>query len=306
LIKPPIQTNIGKFTIQDSVANHASTMRFEPASRLVGRHLQSLIQRSASFSTTSTEAPIFLVYGATGGIGAELCKRLANHDGAQVILAGRDESKLAALAASLPDPSQASIQIVDVLSPESVDAATAAVVKQHGHITGVANCVGSVVLKSAHATTMDEFENTLRINLFSSFNILKASVKAMMKNPNNAGGSLVFCSSAVAKHGLANHEAIAAAKGGISAMALSAAATYAPKNIRINCVAPGLTKTPMTSKITGNEGMLKASVAMHALKRIGEPTDIASAIEFLLDPKNNFITGQVLAVDGGLSSLRPM
>jgi NAD(P)-dependent dehydrogenase (short-subunit alcohol dehydrogenase family) len=279
-------------------------MRFEPAGRLLGRHLKSHIQRTALFSTTSTEAPIFLVYGATGGIGAELCKRLASHDGAQVILAGRDESKLAELHASLPNSSQASIQVVDVHSPQSVDAVTASVVKQYGQLTGVANCVGSVVLKSAHATTLDEFENTLRVNLFSSFNILKSSVKSMMKNPN--GGSIVFCSSAVAKHGLANHEAIAAAKGGVAGMALSAAATYAPKNIRINCVAPGLTKTPMTSKITSNEGMLKASVAMHALKRIGEPTDVAAALEFLMDPKNNFITGQVLAVDGGLSSLRPM
>jgi len=278
-------------------------MRFEPASRLLGRHLKSHIQRSASFSTTSTEAPTFLVYGATGGVGAELCKRLARHDGAQVVLAGRDESKLAELHASLPNPSQASIQVVDVHSPQSVDAVTAAVVKEYGKLTGVANCVGSIVLKSAHATTMDEFENTVRINLFSSFNILKSSVKAMMKNPT--GGSLAFCSSAVAKHGLANHEAIAAAKGGVAGLALSAAATYAPKNIRVNCVAPGLTNTRMASKITGNEGMLKASVAMHALKRIGEPSDVAAALEFLLDPQNNFITGQVLAVDGGLSSLRP-
>lgn len=276
-------------------------MRVESSGRLV-RHLTHIRR---SFSTTPSDAPIFLVYGATGGIGAELCKRLVTHDGAHVILAGRDESKLAALHDSLKNPSQASIQLVDVLSPESVDAATAAVVKQHKRLTGVANCVGNVVLKSAHATTMDEFENTLRVNLFSSFNILKASVKAMMKNPSGNGGSMVFCSSAVAKHGLANHEAVAAAKGGLSAMALSAAATYAPKNIRINCVAPGLTKTPMTSRITGSEAALKASVAMHALKRIGEPTDIAAAIEFLLNPENNFITGQVLAVDGGLSSLRP-
>ena len=88
-------------------------------------------------------------------------------------------------------------------------------------------------------------------------------------------------------------------------MALSAAATYAPKNIRINCVAPGLTRTPMTAKITGSEGALKASISMHALKRIAEPGDVAAALEFLLDPKNSFITGQVLAVDGGLSSVRP-
>ena len=274
-------------------------MRQHSLSRLVATH-------SRSISTSSSESPLYVVYGATGGIGSELCKRLLSREGARVVLAGRDEEKLSTVQSAVGgDASRAVIKVVDVLSPDSVEATTAAIVKEHGPIQGVANCVGSVLLKSAHATTAAEFEDILKTNLFSSFSILKSSVKAMMKNPGNMGGSLVFCSSAVAKHGLANHEAIAAAKGGLSAMALSAAATYAPKNIRINCVAPGLTRTPMTAKITGSEGMLKASVSMHALKRIAEAKDIASAIEFLLDPENNFITGQVLAVDGGLSSLRP-
>lgn len=264
------------------------------ASRLAGiaRH----------FATSAAESPLFLVYGATGGIGSELCARLVAREGARVVLAGRDADKLAAAAAALPHPSRASTQVVDILEPGAVDALTAAVTKEHGPLAGVANCVGSVVLKSAHATSAEEFEAVLRTNLYSSFNILKSSVKSMMRT---GGGSLVFCSSAVARHGLANHEAIAAAKGGIAAMALSAAATYAPKNIRINCVAPGLTRTQMTARITDSEAALKASVAMHALRRIGEPGDVAAALEFLLAPENSFITGQVLAVDGGLSSLRP-
>lgn len=109
---------------------------------------------------------------------------------------------------------------------------------------------------------------------------------------------------AVAKHGLANHEAIAAAKGGVAAMALSAAATYAPKNIRINCVSPGLIDTPLAARITRSEPALKASTAMHALRRIGRPGEVATAIEFLLHPSNSFITGQNLGVDGGLGSVR--
>jgi NAD(P)-dependent dehydrogenase (short-subunit alcohol dehydrogenase family) len=247
-----------------------------------------------------------LVYGATGGIGAELCRLLASRDGgSHVVLAGRDEEKLAALQSSLGPAASSSVSVVDVLDPAAVDACTAAAAAQHGRLNGVASCVGSVILKSAHATTPAEFEQTLRVNLFSSFNILRSSVKTLMKNPGGVGGSIAFCSSAVAKHGIANHEAIAAAKGGLSAMALSAASTYAGKNIRVNCVAPGLTRTPMTARITGSEAALKASVAMHALRRIGEPADVAAALAFLLDPKNSFITGQVLAVDGGLSSLRP-
>ena len=275
-------------------------MRLEITRRLA----KQVVSGSRCFSTTNiaTDPPVFLIYGATGGIGSELCRRLLSHAGSKVVIAGRSQEKLDEIHRQLTDPSRAFIQVVDVLDPASVQAVTDAVVKQHGAISGVANCVGSVVLKSAHTTTYEEFKETVNINLFSSFNVLKSSVKAMMKS---GGGSLVFCSSAVAKHGISNHEAIAAAKGGVSAMALSAAATYAPKNIRVNCVAPGLTKTPMTARITGSESALKASVAMHALKRIGEPGDIAAALEFLLLPENSFITGQTLAVDGGLSSLRP-
>jgi 3-oxoacyl-[acyl-carrier protein] reductase len=86
---------------------------------------------------------------------------------------------------------------------------------------------------------------------------------------------------------------------------LSAAATYAPKNIRINCVAPGLTKTPLAARITSNPAALRASEGMHALKRVGEAGEVAAALEFMLSPSNAFVTGQVLGVDGGLGSLRP-
>jgi NAD(P)-dependent dehydrogenase (short-subunit alcohol dehydrogenase family) len=119
-----------------------------------------------------------------------------------------------------------------------------------------------------------------------------------------AGGSIVLMSTAAARVGLANHEAIAAAKAGVVGLVISAAATYAPKGIRVNCVAPGLVRTPMTERLTANEASLKASVALHALGRIGEPADVAAAIEWLLDPAQTWVTGQVIGVDGGLGSVR--
>ena len=119
------------------------------------------------------------------------------------------------------------------------------------------------------------------------------------------GGSIVLCTTAAARTGMANHEAIAAATGGVMGLALSAAATYAPRNIRVNCVAPGLVDTPLAARITSNEGALKASTAMHALGRIGRPEEVASGIAWLLDPANSWVTGQVLGIDGGLGTLRP-
>jgi NAD(P)-dependent dehydrogenase (short-subunit alcohol dehydrogenase family) len=172
---------------------------------------------------------------------------------------------------------------------------------EFGKIDGIVCCVGSILLKPAHLTSDEEFDVTIALNLRTAFNTVKAGVRGMM----TTGGSIVLCSSAVAQTGLANHEAIAAAKSGIIGLARSAAATYAPRNIRVNCVAPGLTQTRMTSGIFENEASLEASKSMHPLGRLGQPDDIASAIVWLLDPRNNWVTGQVIGVDGGLGQLRP-
>ena len=117
------------------------------------------------------------------------------------------------------------------------------------------------------------------------------------------GGSVVFVSSAAARHGFPNHEAIAAAKAGVTGLVLSAAATYASSGIRVNCVAPGLVEAEMSQPLVSNEATLKASQAMHALGRIGNPNDVASAIIWLLDPEQSWVTGQTIGVDGGLGTL---
>ncbi|CAN5489978.1 SDR family oxidoreductase [soil metagenome] len=242
----------------------------------------------------SDQTPAYLVFGAAGGIGASLCRRLSSR-GARLAIAGRNSDRLKALA----DELHASAYTLDATRMEEVDACVEEAVQVHGRLDGVANCIGSLLLKPAHSTSEPEWQTTVATNLTTAFAVVRAGAKAML----SSGGSIVLVSSAAGRIGLANHEAIAAAKAGVIGLTLSAAATYATRRIRVNCVAPGLVRTPMTVRLTGNESALKASTAMHALGRIGEPQDVAAAMEWLLSPEQTWVTGQILGVDGGLGSV---
>jgi len=243
--------------------------------------------------------PVHLILGATGGIGSTLARQLAA-TGASLVLAARNAEALEALGAELG----ATTVLVDATVPADVDRAVETAVQTFGRLDGAANCVGSLLLKPAHLTRPEEFDDVLAVNLRSAFSLVRSATRAMMNNSEPAGGSIVLVASAAARIGLANHEAIAAAKGGIISLTLSAAASYAAKGVRVNCVAPGLVRTPLTARITGSAAAEQSSVAMHALGRLGEPGDVANAIVFLLNPANSWITGQTLGVDGGLGTLR--
>lgn len=225
----------------------------------------------------------YLVIAAGSSIGQAVVHFLLSQ-GDTVFTTARDNSKIG------PDA---------LLDATDFDAVSD-VFKQAGLIDGVVNCAGTLLLKSAHLTSQEQYQSAIDSSLTTSFATVRAAGMHMKD-----GGSVVLISSAAALVGLANHEAISAAKAGIIGLAQSAASTYAHLNLRFNVVAPGMTNTPLTAQIISNALALKASKAMHALDRIGTPEDIARAIVFLLDPKNNWITGQVLAVDGGLSRVRP-
>jgi NAD(P)-dependent dehydrogenase (short-subunit alcohol dehydrogenase family) len=235
-----------------------------------------------------------LILGASGGIGSALARRLAS-GGTRLVLAGRDPARLESVAAE----TGGTTFVLDATKPAEVEAAVAKAVELHGRLDGLANCVGSILLKPAHLTSEEEWDSVVTTNLKSAYSAVRAAARSM-----TAGGSVVLVSSAAARLGLANHEAIAAAKAGVVGLTLSAAASYAPKGLRVNAVAPGLVRTAMTSRITANEAALKASTAMHALGRVGEPEDVASAIAWLLDHAQSWVTGQVIGVDGGLGTLR--
>ena len=244
-------------------------------------------------------APVHLILGATGGVGSTLA-RLLSAQGARLVLAARKPEVLEALAVELG----ATAVVVDATSPTDIERAVETAIQAHGRLDGAANCVGSLLLKPAHLTRPEEFDDVLNVNLRSAFSMVRSATRAMLNNREPAGGSIVLVASAAARIGLANHEAIAAAKGGVISLTLSAAASYAAKQVRVNCVAPGLVRTPLTARITGSAAGEQSSLAMHALGRLGEPSDVANAIAFLLDPANSWITGQTLGVDGGLGTLR--
>ncbi|MEI8291286.1 MAG: SDR family oxidoreductase [Verrucomicrobiota bacterium] len=246
----------------------------------------------------STEnSPVIIIVGGAGGIGSAVTRKLARQ-GCRLVLAGRNAERLQSVATE----TGAQAIPLDARDSAAVDALIQSVQTSHGRVDGVVNCAGSILLKPAHLISDQEFADTIAANLTTAFNLVRDVARLMMKQAG--GGSIVLCSSVAARRGLVNHEAIAAAKAGVEGLALAAAASYARFGVRVNCVAPGLTRTGLTRSLTQNETVAKMSAALHPLGRIGEPSEVASAICWLLDAEQSWVTGQVIGIDGGLGQVQ--
>ena len=237
----------------------------------------------------------FVILGGSGDIGTSVAEQL-RRDGKRILLGSRPSRHLVELAARLDCPTFE----LDATRPDEVLACLEQASNEFGRVDGVVNCVGSILLKPAHLTTEQEWSTTIATNLTSAFATVRAAAKTMLK----LGGSVVLVSSAAADVGLPSHEAIAAAKAGVVGLARSAAASYAARGLRINVVAPGLVRTKLTRKIWENERAAATSQAMHPIGRLGDPSEVAAAIVWLLDSQNSWTTGEVIAVDGGLAHVR--
>ena len=167
-------------------------------------------------------------------------------------------------------------------------------------IDGLLYCPGSITLKSLQRMDLVDVQEDMKINFEGAFNIVKKVLPNLKKD---AGASVVFISSVAAISGMTFHSSISASKAALEGFARSLAAELAPR-VAVNCIAPSLTNTPLAASLLGDEKRIQASEERHPLNAIGDPKAIAGVIYGLLSAKENWITGQTISVDGGLSTLR--
>ena len=239
-------------------------------------------------------ADTFLIYGGSGGIGSALARRLRGR-GHAVHLVARDRDRLEALAAEIG----ATFSVADVADPAAV---TAAAAEAGDRLAGLAYCVGSINLKPVARLTDADFTRDFEVNALGAVRAVHASLAALKAHEGPTASILLVSTVAVAQ-GFAAHASVSMAKGAVEGLTVALAAELAPK-IRVNCVAPSLTRTPLARGLTSNETMANAIAALHAIPRLGEPDDVAALGALLLDAEAGWITGQIIGVDGGRSVLR--
>ena len=231
----------------------------------------------------------YLIVGATGSIGSNLATQLYDSN-KEAHLVGRNENETKSLSEKLGF----TYTIADVLEDSYVDKIKSDI----DDIKGVAYCVGSIDLKPLKISSESDFNKCMKLNLYSAVELIKGFQESLKTNK----GSIVLFSTVAAQKGFTNHSIIASAKAAVEGLAVSIAAEFAP-NIRVNCVALSLTNSKIAQPILKNTALAQGIAKAHPLKRIGEGKDGAAIAKFLLTEESSWITGQVIAVDGGRSKL---
>ncbi|MGI4749626.1 MAG: SDR family NAD(P)-dependent oxidoreductase [Janthinobacterium lividum] len=230
-----------------------------------------------------------VIAGGSSGIGLALVKQLTAA-GAKVFVISRNAgSDLPENVTHIPhDFTSADTGFVSQL-PEKID--------------GLVYSVGSINLKPFQRLQREDYLADFTLNVLGAVSLIQASLKALKATGN---ASIVLFSTVAARTGMSYHASIAASKGAIESLAVSLAAEFVSSKIRINVIAPSLTNTPLAQHLLNTPEKQEASAKRHPLGKFGQPDDIASAAKFLLSDDSSWITGQVLNIDGGLSTLKPL
>ena len=233
----------------------------------------------------------YLIFGATGSIGSSLAQQLKDSN-QEAHLISRNADELKALSEKLGF----SFTVADVLVDGFIDQIKSDV--SDDIIKGLAYCIGSIDLKPIKRVTESDMNQCMKLNLYSAI----ATIQGFQDELKKSNGSIVLFSSVAAQKGFTNHTIIASAKAAIEGLTVTLAAEFAP-SIRVNCIAPSLTDSKISQSMLKSEVVAEALAKAHPLKRLGEGKDSASLAKFLLSGENSWVTGQIIGVDGGRSSL---
>ena len=233
----------------------------------------------------------YLIFGATGSVGSNLAKQLSQAN-KEIHLIGRNAIELEKLSLELG----CDYTILDILSDDIYE--NLKKIFENIDLAGIAYCIGSIDLKPLEKTNKEDFQKCLKLNFFPIVEVIKVFQGNLKKNR----GSIVLFSTVAVQRGFTNHSIIASVKGAIEGLTVSLAAEFAP-NIKVNCIAPSLTNSKLAEPILKNKIVAEGIAKAHPLKRIGEGKDTAAMAKFLLTEESSWITGQIIGVDGGRSTL---
>ena len=233
-----------------------------------------------------------VIVGGTGGIGSALARRLAAA-GRPLHLVAREAGRLSALASEL----DASFATADAADPASLRPAVEAA---GSPLSGLVYAVGTITLKPLPRVAIEDAERDFRVNALGALAAVQAALPAL--RACGPGASIVLFSTVAVQRGFPLHASIAMAKGAVEGLTRALAAELAPE-IRVNAIAPSLTRTPLAAGLTENPRMAESIARQHPLRRLGEPEDGAALAAFLLSADSGWITGQVIALDGGRGRL---
>jgi len=231
----------------------------------------------------------YLIFGATGSVGSSLAEQLKD-SGNDIHLVARNKDEVKVIA----DKLGCSYTVADVLEDGFIEKVKTDI----NEIKGIAYCVGSIDLKPLRMVTEVDMNKCMKLNLYSAIEAIKGYQENLKKNK----GSVVLFSTVAAQRGFTNHTIIASAKAAVEGLTVTLAAEFAP-NIRVNCIAPSLSKSKIAEPMLKNPAIAEGIAKAHPLKRLGEGKDSAALAKFLITEESSWITGQIIAVDGGRSKL---